>query len=76
MANQVKMIIGSPIACKRFLLCLFPWFTSGLAYYGIFLSVRLVNVNKYMLVLFAGLSEMVVLCIVTWIVNKVPPYII
>lgn len=69
--DQVKVIIGSPIACQRFFLCIFPWFVAGLAYYGIFLSVKLVKVDKYMLVLVACLSEIVVVSLVNWIANQV-----
>ena len=69
--DQIKLIIGSPIACQRFFLCIFPWFVAGLAYYGIFLSVKLVKVDKYMLVLVACLSEIVVVSLVNWIANQV-----
>ena len=69
--NQMKIIIASPVARTRFLLYLYPWFVSGLAYYGIFLSVRFVHVDKYVLVLISCLTEIPVLLFASWAANKV-----
>ena len=71
MLHQIRMIMASSLARTRFLLSFYPWFVSGLSYYGIFLSVKFTKVNKYTLVLISCLTEIPVLIGITWIANKV-----
>ena len=70
-ASQIKLILDSPVARTRFILYLYPWFISGLAYYGIFLSVKFVHVNKHILVIIACFAEGAVLIMASLICNKV-----
>ena len=69
--EQFEMIMSNGLARRRFILSLYPWFISGLAYYGIFLSVKFVHVNKYLLVAITLFTEVPVLIFINLIVNKV-----
>ena len=42
----------------------------GLSYYGIFLSVKLVMVNKYVLVMISCIAEIVFLPFINIVINK------
>ena len=69
--SQIKTILSNSIARNRFLLCLYPWFISGLSYYGFFLSVKFVVVNKYILVFFTCLFDILFLFLMKYVINKV-----
>ncbi len=67
--QQVKEILITPLARSRFVLCMFPWFVAGLSYYGIFLSVKFVSVNKYALVVISSAVEIPVLFFMSWVLD-------
>ena len=67
----MREILGAKVARRMFLLFVWPWTICGLAYYGIFLSVKLVNVDKYTLTAITVSIELVVLLAVIYPINKV-----
>jgi hypothetical protein len=67
----MKDIMHAPVARRMFLLFIWPWTICGLAYYGIFLSVKLVNVDKYTLTGITVSIEFFVLLAVIFPINKV-----
>ena len=69
--TQMRTILRAKVARKMFLLFVWPWTICGLAYYGIFLSVRLVNVDKYTLTAITVSIELFVLLAVVVPINKV-----
>jgi OCT family organic cation transporter-like MFS transporter 4/5 len=69
--DQIKAIMASPMARNRFLLSMYPWFASGLAYYGIFLSVKFIQVNQYALVMITAATEIPLLLIMNVVISKV-----
>ncbi|QQP57777.1 Uncharacterized protein FKW44_002873, partial [Caligus rogercresseyi] len=43
--KRTKYIFGTPILRKRLMLILYPWMVTGMSYYGIFLSVKLLHIK-------------------------------
>ena len=69
--RQLKEILATPITRTRFFLSAVPWFIAGLSYYGIFLSVKFVNVNKYGLIVINSAVEAPVIFIMSWVIDRV-----
>ena len=67
----MREILGARVARRMFFLFVWPWAICGLAYYGIFLSVKLVNVDKYTLTAITVTIELFVLLGVIYPINKV-----
>ena len=51
-------------------MCSISSLVQGLSYYGIFLSVKLVMVNKYVLVIISCIAEIVFLPFINIVINK------
>lgn len=68
--HQMRDIMRAKVARRILLLFVWPWFICGLANYGIFLSVKLVSVDKYSLIGITCTLELVLLLLVIYPINK------
>uniref|UniRef100_A0A0K2UUN1 Major facilitator superfamily (MFS) profile domain-containing protein n=1 Tax=Lepeophtheirus salmonis TaxID=72036 RepID=A0A0K2UUN1_LEPSM len=54
---RVKYILGKSILRRRLGLIVYPWMVTGMSYYGIFLSVKLLNASKYIIIVVASVVD-------------------